>query len=58
MLSALGVEPSLGVKRETIQLPCSFWLDPKRTKKVKIVVRFHPHAPAGSHDNQADARFN
>jgi hypothetical protein len=37
---------------------CSFWLDPKRTKKVKIVVRFCPHARAGSHDNQATALLN
>jgi hypothetical protein len=36
----------------------SFWLDPKRTKKVKIVVCFRPHARAGSHDNQDNAHFS
>jgi hypothetical protein len=33
----------------------SFCLDTKRSKKVKIVVRFCPHARAGPHDNQATA---
>jgi hypothetical protein len=33
----------------------AFWLDPKSSKKLKIAVRYHPPARAGSHGNQATA---
>ena len=36
---------------------CSFALMQKN-QKIKIVVRFHPQALAGSHDNQATAHSN